>query len=395
VTDQDHLRVTEIFHSIQGESTWAGLPCTFVRLTGCPLRCRWCDTEYSFHGGEKLSLSEILQEVEDLRCELVEITGGEPLIQKNAFRLVKELLDLGYRVLVETSGAVDVGPLDSRAHKIMDLKCPGSGEVDENLWSNLGHLTARDEVKFVLSGRVDFERVYRSMIDDELARPARGAVTGYCRRTGSVMRAYVEVLNLGDTYLEVGNDAAVWLVAYENNSIGHSMTWVRSTAFQFLPFDLAPGESTTMVIDSPPMSGVDWNRMACLVMLEDRPNGLGAYDMLQAAEALPAGLAAAPSTLEMDRRGPKAEVFLAGPHVMSWSATSDVPWIEATPSSGEVPMAVTLTYHPELRAPLETEGTVTFSATGDDMSFETTVVVAVPGSGHRRGARRQAPSRSP
>ncbi len=173
MTDQDHLRVTEVFHSIQGESTWAGLPCTFVRLTGCPLRCRWCDTEYSFHGGEKLSLSAILQEVEDLGCELVEITGGEPLIQKNAFRLVKELLDLGYTVLVETSGAADVGPLDSRAHKIMDLKCPGSGEVDENLWSNLGHLTGRDEVKFVLSDRVDFDWACRVVRRHELDKTQR------------------------------------------------------------------------------------------------------------------------------------------------------------------------------------------------------------------------------
>jgi len=155
-TDREYLRVTEIFHSIQGESTWAGLPCTFVRLTGCPLRCVWCDTEYAFHGGEKMSMEDILARVEDHGCELVEITGGEPLIHPNAFLLASALLDRGHKVLVETSGAVEVGPLDPRAHKIMDLKCPGSGEEPKNLWANLDHLTARDEVKFVLMDRNDF-----------------------------------------------------------------------------------------------------------------------------------------------------------------------------------------------------------------------------------------------
>jgi len=157
VIDQDYLRVTEIFHSIQGESTWAGLPCTFVRLTGCPLRCIWCDTEYSFQGGEKISLEEIFQKVAAFDCSLVEVTGGEPLIHTSAFRLTTELLDRGYTVLVETSGAVDVAPLDTRAHKIMDLKCPGSGEMSRNLWSNLDHLTKRDELKFVLTDRADFD----------------------------------------------------------------------------------------------------------------------------------------------------------------------------------------------------------------------------------------------
>lgn len=157
MTVQEYLRVTEIFHSIQGESTWAGLPCTFIRLTGCPLRCVWCDTEYSFHGGERVPLQGILQQVEDFPSRLVEITGGEPLIHPNAFRLATELLDRGYTVLVETSGAVDVAPLDPRVHKIMDLKCPGSGEEGNNLWSNLEHLTERDEVKFVLKDRADYQ----------------------------------------------------------------------------------------------------------------------------------------------------------------------------------------------------------------------------------------------
>lgn len=153
----DFLRVTEIFHSIQGESTWAGLPCTFIRLTGCPLRCTWCDTEYAFYGGEKMALDEIVRRVEEIGTPLVEITGGEPLIHRGAFELARILLDRGYTVLVETSGAVDVAPLDPRAHKIMDLKCPGSGEVARNLWSNLDHLTAADEIKFVIKDREDYE----------------------------------------------------------------------------------------------------------------------------------------------------------------------------------------------------------------------------------------------
>jgi 7-carboxy-7-deazaguanine synthase len=151
------LRITEIFHSIQGESTWAGLPCTFIRLTGCPLRCVWCDTEYSFHGGDRMTLDEIVARADAIGTPLVEITGGEPLIHPNAFVLAQRLLDRGYTVLVETSGAIDIAPLDARAHRIMDLKCPDSGESSRNLWSNLDHLTERDEVKFVIASRTDYE----------------------------------------------------------------------------------------------------------------------------------------------------------------------------------------------------------------------------------------------
>lgn len=151
------LRITEIFHSVQGESTWAGLPCTFVRLTGCPLRCVWCDTAYAFHGGERMTLSEIEAAVAAFGTPLVEVTGGEPLAHRNAFPLVERLLDAGYTVLVETSGAFDIAPVDARAHRIMDLKCPGSGESERNLWSNLGHLTGRDEIKFVIADRADWE----------------------------------------------------------------------------------------------------------------------------------------------------------------------------------------------------------------------------------------------
>jgi 7-carboxy-7-deazaguanine synthase len=150
------VQVTEIFHSIQGESTWAGVPCTFVRLTGCPLRCLWCDTAYAFHGGERMTLDEVLDAVASKPARVVEITGGEPLAHPAAYELADRLLSAGYTVLVETSGAVDVSPLDERAHKIMDLKCPGSGESHRNLWQNLEHLTIRDEIKFVIADRGDY-----------------------------------------------------------------------------------------------------------------------------------------------------------------------------------------------------------------------------------------------
>ena len=169
----EFLRVTEIFHSIQGESTWAGYPCTFVRLTGCPLRCVWCDTEYSFYGGEKMALDELVAKCDDIGTNLVEITGGEPLIHRNAFVLARMLLDRGYTVLVETSGAIDVSPLDPRVHKIMDLKCPGSGEESRNLWSNLEHLTGRDEIKFVIKDRADYEWARDVVLQRGLAEKKR------------------------------------------------------------------------------------------------------------------------------------------------------------------------------------------------------------------------------
>jgi 7-carboxy-7-deazaguanine synthase len=164
----EFLRITEIFHSVQGESTWAGLPCTFVRITGCPLRCVWCDTEYAFHGGERMALDAIVARVAEIGTRLVEVTGGEPLAHRNAFPLVRMLLDRGFTVLVETSGAFDISPLDPRAHRIMDLKCPGSGEESRNLWSNLDHLTSRDEIKFVIADRADYEWA-RDIVRKQLA----------------------------------------------------------------------------------------------------------------------------------------------------------------------------------------------------------------------------------
>lgn len=173
VVEQPFLRITEIFHSVQGESTWVGLPCTFVRLTGCPLRCVWCDTAYAFHGGERMALDEILDRVRGIGTNLVEVTGGEPLSHPNAFVLVARLLDAGHTVLVETSGAFDVAPLDVRAHKIMDLKCPGSGESQRNLWSNLDHLRPSDEVKFVIKDRADWDWTARTIREHGLDAKVR------------------------------------------------------------------------------------------------------------------------------------------------------------------------------------------------------------------------------
>jgi 7-carboxy-7-deazaguanine synthase len=154
---ENTLAVNEIYHSIQGESTWAGRPCVFVRLTYCNLRCNYCDTEYAFYEGKKMALKEIVDHVESFGSELVEITGGEPLLQKNVLPLMSILCDAGYTVLLETSGAHDIAPVDARVHRIMDLKTPGSGEVEKNLWSNIDHLRPRDEVKFVIGSREDYE----------------------------------------------------------------------------------------------------------------------------------------------------------------------------------------------------------------------------------------------
>ncbi|MGZ6175763.1 MAG: radical SAM protein [Candidatus Binataceae bacterium] len=154
---EQRLRINEIFFSIQGESTWAGRPCAFVRLTGCDLRCSWCDTEYSFHEGRTMAVEDVAAQLLGYGCDLAEVTGGEPLLQPAVHPLIARLLDAGMTVLVETSGASDVSALDERAIKVMDLKCPGSGESARNLWSNLEHLTPRDEVKFVIADRADYE----------------------------------------------------------------------------------------------------------------------------------------------------------------------------------------------------------------------------------------------
>lgn len=156
MSTSETLQITEIFHSIQGESSRVGQPCVFVRLTGCPLRCTWCDTEYAFHGGETLSLSTILDRVQSYGCPLVEVTGGEPLHQPGALVLLKTLCDSSYHVMIETSGAFDISTIDPRVSIIMDVKCPGSGMTDRMNWGNIKHLSKKDEVKFVLKNHVDY-----------------------------------------------------------------------------------------------------------------------------------------------------------------------------------------------------------------------------------------------
>ncbi len=159
----DRLRVNEIFCSIQGESTRAGCPCVFVRLAGCHLRCHYCDTEYAFKEGTYRSIGEIVEAVCSHHTGLVEITGGEPLLQPAVHALISRLCDLGKTVLIETSGACDISRCDPRAVRIVDLKTPGSGEAERNLWSNLEHLADRDEVKFVITDRDDYEWARRAI----------------------------------------------------------------------------------------------------------------------------------------------------------------------------------------------------------------------------------------
>jgi 7-carboxy-7-deazaguanine synthase len=151
------LRVNEIFYSVQGESTHAGRPCVFVRLTGCPLRCRYCDTEYAFHAGEWRTVAEIVGAVDAYPCRLVEVTGGEPLAQPHAIDLLQALLDRDCEVLLETSGALPIENVPAGVRRIVDLKTPDSGEVERNRWENLRHLRAGDEVKFVIASRADYE----------------------------------------------------------------------------------------------------------------------------------------------------------------------------------------------------------------------------------------------
>ncbi|MFT3741609.1 MAG: 7-carboxy-7-deazaguanine synthase QueE [Gammaproteobacteria bacterium] len=151
------LRLTEIFYSLQGETRTVGLPTVFIRLTGCPLRCQYCDTSYAFQGGKNYSLSQIIAEVAQYRARYVTVTGGEPLAQPACLDLLQQLCDAGYEVSLETSGALDVSQVDARVVKVVDIKTPGSQEVDKNHWENLQYLTAQDQVKFVICDEVDYQ----------------------------------------------------------------------------------------------------------------------------------------------------------------------------------------------------------------------------------------------
>lgn len=168
VSPSQVLRITEIYKSIQGESSFAGLPCVFIRLTGCPLRCRWCDTAYGFQGGDELTIDQILAEVRALGVSLVELTGGEPLSQHGTNDLARRLCDEGFTVLIETSGSEAIEALPNEVHIIMDLKCPGSGMVERNRMDNLKYLKSTDEIKFVIADLTDFEWATQMIKEHEL-----------------------------------------------------------------------------------------------------------------------------------------------------------------------------------------------------------------------------------
>jgi 7-carboxy-7-deazaguanine synthase len=163
------LRITEIFHSLQGEADSVGWPTVFVRLTGCPLRCTYCDTAYAFEGGAWMEIETILAEVARYRARHVCVTGGEPLAQRRCLNLLTALCDAGYQVSLETSGAIDIATVDPRVRRVVDLKTPGSGEAHRNRWENLTHLTARDQIKFVICDRADFDWARERLTEHDLA----------------------------------------------------------------------------------------------------------------------------------------------------------------------------------------------------------------------------------
>jgi len=163
------LKIHEIFHSLQGESTRVGLPTVFVRLTGCPMRCVYCDTAYAFSGGSNMEIADILLKVAEYGAKYVTVTGGEPLAQKDCHVLLKSLCDAGYSVSLETGGAIDTSPVDVRVSVILDVKTPGSGEMENNVWTNLEHLKSTDEVKFVLCGRADYDWAKEILATHKLA----------------------------------------------------------------------------------------------------------------------------------------------------------------------------------------------------------------------------------
>lgn len=168
-SDGRQLRISEIFYSLQGETSRVGLPTVFVRLTGCPLRCTYCDTAYAFSGGRNMALTEILDEVAGHRARYVTVTGGEPLAQGNCLPLLRALCDAGYEVSLETGGALDISGVDARVMKVLDIKTPASGEAERNLWSNLAALGARDEIKFVLCDEADYVWARQMLRERDLA----------------------------------------------------------------------------------------------------------------------------------------------------------------------------------------------------------------------------------
>jgi len=167
------LKINEIYKSIQGESRFAGEPCVFIRLTGCNLRCSWCDTKYAYYKGREVSIKQVMDKISALHCKLVQVTGGEPLLQQETHQLIKQLVKKGFRVMIGTNGSQDISKIDKRVVKLVDIKCPGSGESGKTLWGNLKYLTKNDEVKFVLSGRKDYDWAKKVTQKYELAGKTR------------------------------------------------------------------------------------------------------------------------------------------------------------------------------------------------------------------------------
>ncbi len=188
------LTVTEIFHSIQGESSHMGRPCVFIRLTYCNLRCVWCDTEYAFEGGTEMSVDEVLDVVRTYGCRLVEITGGEPLVQEDVYELMTRLCDEGYEVLLETGGSIDISIVDPRVKRIVDIKCPGSRMEKKNYWKNIDYLGPGDETKFVIADRQDYEWAKDVMNAYELGKN--------CPVMMSVVFGVLEPIQLAEWILE-------------------------------------------------------------------------------------------------------------------------------------------------------------------------------------------------
>ena len=194
MSENPRLRITEIFYSLQGEAITVGCPTVFIRLTGCPLRCQYCDSAYAFQGGDWWSINDVVAETLKYNAEYVTVTGGEPLAQKNSLLLLEKLCDAGASVSLETSGALDIGEVDSRVSRVVDIKTPGSGEVTKNLWKNIELLTSRDQVKFVLCGREDYDW-------------AKSILQKYCFPKGCEILFSVSVNELSPT------DLADWIVA--------------------------------------------------------------------------------------------------------------------------------------------------------------------------------------
>jgi 7-carboxy-7-deazaguanine synthase len=207
-TDSESLRISEIFFSLQGETSRVGLPTVFVRLTGCPLRCTYCDTTYAFTGGQTMTLQSILQQVAHHASRFVTVTGGEPLAQKNCLRLLQALCDAGYEVSLETGGMLDVSGVDARVMKVLDIKTPASGEMGKNLWNNLQHLDAHDEIKFVICDETDYQWAKQVLSEHQLPQlcsvlfsPAMGqlapnALADWILRDGLSVRLQVQLHKL-------------------------------------------------------------------------------------------------------------------------------------------------------------------------------------------------------